>query len=210
MTPTWAQLAYLVAAICFVVALKGLSSPKTARRGNLIGAGGAVLAVVVVLTAQPLQNGGWILGAIAVGVVAGVPVARRVRMVAMPQLVALFNGVGGGAAAIVALLEIEHSGGGFDLVAALFTLVVGAVSFSGSMVTFAKLQELMTTRPVVLPAGPILFGGALIATLGLAAVVFVGDGVARAQRWPRSVSPSSGWSWVCCSSCPSAARTSRS
>jgi NAD(P) transhydrogenase subunit beta len=82
-------------------------------------------------------------------------------MTAMPQLVALFNGVGGGAAAIVAVIELGVVDGSGPLVAALFTVVVGSVSFSGSAVTFAKLQELMTSRPVLFPGGPAVFGGLL-------------------------------------------------
>ncbi len=178
MTPTWAQLAYLVAAVCFILALKGLSSPRTARNGNLIGAAGAVLACGTVFFAEDLHHLVPILIAIAVGAVLGVIGAQRVQMTQMPQLVALFNGVGGAAAALVALLEL-HSvvfvpGGGipkFDLVATAFTIVVGAVSFSGSLVTFAKLQELMTTRPVTFPGLPIAFGAALIGALGLSVVL---------------------------------------
>jgi NAD(P) transhydrogenase subunit beta len=170
-TPTWVQLAYLVAAVCFILALRGLSSPRTARRGNLIGAAGALLATVVVFFQTDLEHIPLILGAIAVGSVGGVLGAQRVQMTQMPQLVALFNGVGGGAAALVALLELEEitAAGGvettFDLAATAFTIVVGAVSFSGSLVTFAKLQELMTTRPVTFPGLPVLFGAALIASI---------------------------------------------
>ena len=80
-------------------------------------------------------------------------------MTQMPQLVALFNGVGGGAAALVALLELGHTEDPWVRVAIVFTLLVGAVSFAGSVVTFAKLQELMTTRPVVFPGLPVLMGG---------------------------------------------------
>ncbi len=98
-------------------------------------------------------------------------------MTAMPQLVALFNGVGGGAAAIVALLEIKDTGGGFPLVASLFTVMVGSISFSGSVVTFLKLQEVMTTRPVVLPGHPILFGGSLVGALAFAVYSYTQDGV---------------------------------
>lgn len=97
--PTWTALLYLAAAACFILALKGLSSPKTARRGNLIGAFGALLAVVTVFLSVKLDNIPWILGAIVVGSGIAAPVARRVQMTQMPQLVALFNGVGGGAAA---------------------------------------------------------------------------------------------------------------
>ncbi len=177
MTPTWAQVAYLAAAVCFILALKGLSSPKTARVGNLIGAGGAVVACVTVFFAEDLHHVGWILLAIAVGTAIGFAGARRVQMTQMPQLVAVFNGVGGGAAALVALLELERTGGSgsdvakFDLVALAFTILVGSVSFSGSLVTFAKLQELMTTRPVLFPGLPLAFAGSAVAAVALAAVL---------------------------------------
>jgi len=176
-TPTWIQLAYLVAAVCFILALKGLSSPSTARRGNLLGAAGAVLATVVVFFQGDLDHVPLILAAIAVGSVGGVVGAQRVQMTQMPQLVALFNGVGGGAAALVALLEVYDlaARGGdvatFDLAASAFTIVVGSVSFSGSLVTFAKLQELITTRPITFSVLPVLFAGALLAALALSVFV---------------------------------------
>jgi NAD(P) transhydrogenase subunit beta len=175
-TPTWAQLVYLLCAICFILALKGLSSPRSARAGNLIGAVGAVVACVVVFFYAELDNMVAILVAIAVGSLVGVIGAQRVQMTQMPQLVALFNGVGGGAAALVALLELtdmvgggaeDHDAGGFALAATAFTIVVGSVSFSGSLVTYAKLQELMTSRPVTFPGLPVLFGGSLLAALAL-------------------------------------------
>ena len=104
-------------------------------------------------------------------------------MTQMPQLVALFNGVGGGAAALVALLELQHfaelepaDARGLDvpaayLVATGFTILVGSVSFAGSVVTFAKLQELMTSRPVVFPGLPVAFGGGFVAALVLAGLI---------------------------------------
>jgi H+-translocating NAD(P) transhydrogenase subunit beta len=169
-TPAWAQLGYLAAAICFIIALKGLSSPKTARRGNLIGAAGAVLACVIVFLVSDVDHLLPILAAIAAGTAIGVIGAYRVQMTQMPQLVALFNGVGGGAAAIVAFIELTELGAGppqlFDLIATAFTIVVGSVSFAGSVVTFLKLQELMTTRPVVFRGYPILYGLGLLAAAG--------------------------------------------
>jgi H+-translocating NAD(P) transhydrogenase subunit beta len=169
-TPAWAQLGYLAAAICFIVALKGLSSPKTARRGNLIGAAGAVLACVIVFLVSNPDHLLPILAAIAAGTAIGILGAYRVQMTQMPQLVALFNGVGGGAAAIVAIVELTDVGTGppqlFDLIATAFTIVVGSVSFAGSVVTFLKLQELMTTRPVVFRGYPILYGLGLLAAVG--------------------------------------------
>ncbi|MGH3329794.1 MAG: NAD(P)(+) transhydrogenase (Re/Si-specific) subunit beta [Nocardioidaceae bacterium] len=171
-TPVWVQLVYLAAAVCFILALKGLSSPRHARAGNLVGAVGAVVAVTVVFFYADLDHVLLILVAIALGTVAGVLGAQRVQMTQMPQLVALFNGVGGGAAALVALLELrdmvgEEDVATFALVATAFTVVVGSITFSGSVVTFAKLQELMTSRPVVFPGLPILFGGGILAAVVL-------------------------------------------
>ena len=180
MTSTWVQLAYLVAAVCFILALKGLSSPKTARTGNLVGAAGALLACVTVFFAEDVDHLPLILVAIAVGSVIGVVGAQRVQMTQMPQLVALFNGVGGGAAALVALLELHNLatvdqaaagvGGSvpvFHLVATAFTILVGSVSFSGSLVTFGKLQDLLPTRPITFPGLPVIFGGSLLAAIAL-------------------------------------------
>jgi NAD(P) transhydrogenase subunit beta len=170
-TPAWAQLGYLIAAVCFILALKGLSSPKNARRANLIGAAGAVLACVVVFLVTDIQHLLPILAAIAAGTAIGALGAYRVQMTQMPQLVALFNGVGGGAAAIVAIIELTEMRTGtaqvFDLIATAFTILVGSISFAGSIVTFLKLQELMTTRPVVFAGYPILYGLLLLAAVVL-------------------------------------------
>jgi H+-translocating NAD(P) transhydrogenase subunit beta len=170
-TPAWAQLGYLAAAVCFIVALKGLSSPKTARRGNLIGAAGALLACVIVFLVSDLNHLLPILAAIAAGTAIGVLGAYRVQMTQMPQLVALFNGVGGAAAAIVAIIELTDLDAGaapiFDLIATAFTIVVGSISFAGSVVTFLKLQELMTTRPIVFAGYPVVYGLGLLAAVGL-------------------------------------------
>jgi NAD(P) transhydrogenase subunit beta len=185
MIPVWAQLAYLAGAVCFILALKGLSGPKTARNGNLIGAVAAVLACAIPFFYKPggehLHHVPLIVLAIAVGTVGGVYGARTVQMTQMPQMVALFNGVGGGAAALVALLELHEivevndSVGvlpaRFTLVATAFTILVGSVSFAGSVVTFAKLQELMTSRPVVFPGLPVLFGGGFIGAIVLAVLM---------------------------------------
>jgi NAD(P) transhydrogenase subunit beta len=178
--PNVTALLYLAAAVFFILALKGLNSPRTARRGNLIGAFGALVAVVTVFFSSRLDNVPLILGAIVVGSGVAAPVARRVKMTQMPQLVALFNGVGGGAAALVALLELPHAEDAWVRVAVVFTLLVGAVSFAGSAVTFAKLQELMTTRPVVFPGLPVLMGAVLLAAAGAAAAVVTGGSLVLA------------------------------
>ncbi|MEO5651740.1 MAG: NAD(P)(+) transhydrogenase (Re/Si-specific) subunit beta [Marmoricola sp.] len=172
-TPTWVQLVYLACAVCFILALKGLAGPKTARRGNLIGAVAAVVACVVPFLYLDLKHVPLILVAIAIGTAGGVFGAQRVQMTQMPQMVALFNGVGGGAAALVALLELEEIIGlgadvnWFVLAATAFTVFVGSVSFSGSVVTFAKLQELMSSAPLVFRGLALAFGGGIVAAVGL-------------------------------------------
>jgi NAD(P) transhydrogenase subunit beta len=172
--PTWAQLLYLFGAVCFILALKGLSGPKTARNGNLLGAFAAVLACAIPFFYGDLDHVPLIVAAIAVGTLGGVYGARTVQMTQMPQMVALFNGVGGGAAALVALLELHEIvdlGGDveeFTLVATAFTILVGSVSFAGSIITFAKLQELMTSRPVVFPGLPVVFGAGILGALVMA------------------------------------------
>jgi NAD(P) transhydrogenase subunit beta len=136
-----------------------------------LGALGATIAIVLVFfQLEEIKNLGWIIGAIAFGLAVGVPAARKVEMTNMPQLVALFNGVGGGAAALVAIVEyLKHSQ---DMTVAfliftVFTVIVGCVSFSGSIITFLKLQELMTTRPVVFPGGRFVIAANLATVLGV-------------------------------------------
>jgi H+-translocating NAD(P) transhydrogenase subunit beta len=188
-TPAWVHVGYLAAAVCFIVALKGLSSPRTARRGNLIGAAGAVLATVLVFAAADLDHLVPILVALAIGTAIGVVGAYRVRMTQMPQLVALFNGVGGGAAAIVAFIELDHMLSSlpageqvqpevFRLVITAFTLLVGSASFAGSILTFLKLQELMTTRPITFPGYPLLYALGLLAALGFTVGLILLPGLA--------------------------------
>ena len=169
-------------ATSFIMALKGLSAPKTARRGNLIGAFGATVATVVVFFDPAIENGHntlLIIGAIAFGVVVGVPAARKIQMTQMPQLVALFNGVGGGAAALVAIVEYLNLGDSAsfgEVLATVFTVLVGSVSFSGSISTFLKLQELMTTRPVVFPGGRFVIAATLVGALGTSGWVIASGG----------------------------------
>ncbi|MGP4033962.1 NAD(P)(+) transhydrogenase (Re/Si-specific) subunit beta [Pseudarthrobacter sp. 1C304] len=169
--PGWTALLYLVASVCFILALKGLSSPRTARRGNAIGAAGALVAVATVFLSAELENIPLILAAIALGSAVAVPVARRVQMTQMPQLVALFNGVGGGAAALVAVLELGHTADPWVRLAVVFTMLVGAVSFAGSAVTVGKLQELISTRPLLFPGMPVVMGVVVLGAVTAGAVV---------------------------------------
>ncbi len=169
---TGIRLAYLIAAVCFILALKALSGPKTARAGNLIGAAGMALAIGMTFATPSLSRFGLMVGAMAIGVVIGLPAARLVKMTAMPQMVAAFNGVGGGAAALIALAEFVKATPGslavYQVVEVLFGIVVGSVSFAGSAVAFAKLQELMTGRPITYPGQQVLNGVVATGILGLA------------------------------------------
>jgi H+-translocating NAD(P) transhydrogenase subunit beta len=176
------ELIYLLCAVTFIVALKALSSPRWARHGNLIGAAGMVVAIGTTFALPGLHRIWLIVVGIVVGTAIAVPAARMVKMTAIPQMVAAFNGVGGGAAALVSLAEIDHAGGDAGVgtaAAVLFSVFIGAVSFTGSAVTFAKLQELMTGRPIVLPQQRLLNLG-----LGVAAAVFVVWGLVTSDVAP--------------------------
>jgi NAD(P) transhydrogenase subunit beta len=173
------NLLYLVTIVTFILALRFLSSPRRARLGNWLGAAGMALAIVVTLARSGLEGYGLMAIAMAVGAVAGAVGARRVKMTAMPQMVALFNGVGGGAAALIALAEFHNLApdpgriGGDETVAILLSALIGSVSFAGSMVAFAKLQDLVSGRPIVYPGQKVgnLLLLALAVVLG-AAIVF--------------------------------------
>jgi NAD(P) transhydrogenase subunit beta len=149
---------YIVAFGLFIYGLSGLTGPRTAVRGNRIAAVGMAIAVIATFLYQGFGNWGLIIVGLVIGTAVGVPAARQVKMTAMPQMVALFNGVGGGAVALIAWVEFRDSGG-FDGVAtyvtifSLFACIVGSVSFWGSNIAFGKLQEILPGRPITL--GPI-------------------------------------------------------
>ncbi len=169
------QLAYLVASVLFILGLRFLAAPRTARRGNLLAAVGMLVAIVATLADARVLSFGWIAAGVGVGAVIGAVSAQRVRMTAMPQMVALFNGVGGGAAALIAASEYHaadalHSGrlDARTAVSVMFSAVVGAISFSGSLVAFGKLQEILPGRPITWPAQKALNAVAVVAVLALA------------------------------------------
>ena len=157
MSKNLTDMLYLVTIVTFILALHYLSSPATARRGNQLGALGMVVAVAVTF-AQPGMGNIWlILPGMVLGGGFGAVAARRVKMTAMPQMVALFNGVGGGAAALIAMAEFHNLAplpGHLHVdtrLAIVLSALIGSVSFSGSMIAFAKLQELIDGRPITYP-----------------------------------------------------------
>jgi NAD(P) transhydrogenase subunit beta len=153
MQDPWTEIAYFIASISFIAGLKLLSHPDTARRGNRLAAGGMALAVFVTVTLYQkeglgMSNFEWILGGITTGTIIGFIMARRVKMTSMPQMVSFFNGMGGACAAIIGIVEYKHyyqAGSGTSLFDGqvfimLAGLIIGAVSFSGSMVAYGKLE----------------------------------------------------------------------
>jgi NAD(P) transhydrogenase subunit beta len=167
-----APLAYLLAAACFIVGLKRLASPVTARSGNAVAAAGMLIAVVVTLAQRQIVDYRLLGVGLAVGAVAGAALARVIGMTAMPQMVAVLNGFGGGASALVAGAEFlrVHETGGAPVSARLsiqLSVIVGALTFSGSLVAFGKLQEIVTGKPVTYPGQRPVNALLLAAILGL-------------------------------------------
>jgi len=168
--------AYLVAAVLFIVGLKQLSSPRGARRGNWIAAVGMVIALVATVPLLHFTSAGAVITllGIAIGAPIGAISARRVKMTAMPQMVAAFNGVGGGAAALVAISELLSQSAHPAFAIALpsvFSIVIGGVSFAGSLVAFAKLQGLMTGTPLTYPGQQVVNAGIALAIVALAIAI---------------------------------------
>ncbi len=174
------QALYIVAFGLFIYGLSGLTGPRTAVRGNQIAAVGMAVAIIAALLTPKVGNWGLIVAGLAIGTAVGVPAARRVRMTAVPQMVALFNGVGGGAVALIAWVEFRDSGGFADVptyvaVFSLFAAIVGSVSFWGSNIAFAKLQEILPGKPITIPGQQIVNGLLLLVAVGLGAAIAAGS-----------------------------------
>ncbi len=178
--PSWVMLAYLLAGIFFILALRGLSSPATSRRGNRFGMAGMAIAVGTTLATHEIASLPEILGAIAIGGGIGWITARRIAMTDMPQLVAAFHSLVGMAAVLVAaaaFLEPENFGiagpdGLINTVSRIemgLGIAIGAITFSGSIIAFLKLNGNMSGSPILLPARHVINLGALAAILGLIA-----------------------------------------
>ncbi|MBD2311049.1 NAD(P)(+) transhydrogenase (Re/Si-specific) subunit beta [Desertifilum sp. FACHB-1129] len=155
--PTGIQVAYLVAASLFIIGLKKLGSPATARNGNLLASVGMLLAVVATLLDRQVLNYEMILAGIAIGSLIGAIAAQKVAMTAMPQMVGLFNGLGGAASALVAIAEYWRLLGNASAIAPdsnisiILSVFIGGVTFTGSMIAFAKLQGIMSGAPIKFP-----------------------------------------------------------
>jgi NAD(P) transhydrogenase subunit beta len=177
---------YIVAFSLFIIGVRRGTHPTTAKQGNLIAAGGMAIAVVTTLLLDGMGNWGILFGALAIGSAVGVAASLRVQMTQMPQMVALYNGVGGGAVALIAWSEIRH---GISLgeeipldalIPILFSAVVGSVSFWGSNVAFAKLQDLIPTRPLAVPGQQVINALLLIGILA-GCVILASDNLSPSE-----------------------------
>ena len=190
MTADLAALAYLVAAVCFILALKGLSAPGSSRRGNLIGMIGMVIAVAVTIADPSVMSYWWIIGGLVIGGAIGTAIAFNIRMTAMPQLVAAFHSLVGLAAVLVAAAAL-YSPEAYGIVGAdgairlasriemILGMAIGAVTFSGSVVAFAKLQGLVSGAPMVF-RGQHLLNLLIGLVMAASGVWFAADGNAGA------------------------------
>ncbi|MCL2931573.1 MAG: NAD(P)(+) transhydrogenase (Re/Si-specific) subunit beta [Trichodesmium sp. MAG_R03] len=180
--PTGIQLSYLVAVSLFFVGLKNLGSPATARNGNLLASVGMLIAIVATLLEKEVLNYEMILLGIVIGSIIGAIAAYKVEMTAMPQMVGLFNGLGGAASAMVAVgefwrfLAVAQSPPLPTTITALLGVLIGGVTFTGSLIAFAKLQGIMSGSPITFPlqqpVNALLFGGFIIASVYLCVTPF--------------------------------------
>jgi H+-translocating NAD(P) transhydrogenase subunit beta len=179
------NLLYLITIVTFILALRFLSNPATARRGNQIGALGMLVAIGVTFAQNEITSYWEIAVGMVIGGGFGAVAARKVRMTAMPQMVALFNGVGGGAAALISLAEFHNRAPdpgtlSWDIsTSIMLSAIIGSISFAGSMVAFAKLQELIRGRPIVYPLQQPLNALLFLGVLGIGIAIAAG----AEQQW---------------------------
>jgi len=167
-------LAYLLSSILFILGLRNLSSPETARRGNQLAMSAMLIAIIVTLTKNEILDFTYIIIGLIIGSAIGAIIARKIQMTAVPQMVALFNGLGGGASALVALAEYNRLAGELRIdviISMVVSLFIGAITFTGSLVAFGKLQGLVRSAPVVFKGGRLL--NILLFTLFLAMGIIV-------------------------------------
>lgn len=163
------EISYITAAVLFIIGLKKLSSPATARTGNALSGLAMFLAVLVTIVGRTSVTWEWIVIGVAIGVVIGSLSAYFIKMTAMPQMVAIFNGFGGGASGLVAYLEYYNNSGGLvtpaTSLSVMISVIIGAITFMGSFIAFGKLQGFIPSRPILFPIRNIINGVILIATL---------------------------------------------
>jgi len=178
--PDFIAVLYIVAFTLFIVGMRMLTKPSTARKGNMVAAVGMAFAILGALLDRDTGDYGLIALGIALGTIVGVPAARQVKMTAMPQMVALFNGVGGGAVALISWAEYRHAlelgqnPALETLIPILFAAIIGSVSFWGSNVAFGKLQEIIPGKPIGVPGQQFVNLALLLVAVAAAVAIAAG------------------------------------
>lgn len=189
------EISYLVTAVCFILGLRFLGNPSTARKGNQLAALGMAIALVATLFSSDIESGGsiqWtniglIIAAVAIGGIVSSVMSRRVQMTAMPQMVAIFNGMGGATAALVSVSEFMHKTGigRAEVTSIVLGAIIGSISLTGSLVAFLKLQEMISGRPITFPSQKMVnagLGGG-IAVVGLIIIWLQEGSTAKLLMW---------------------------
>ena len=180
-TDVFIPLAYMVAAAFFIIGLQWLSSPKRARQGNVLSAVGMLIAVIATVLLEEIVDYTMIGVGLAIGALAGIVVARKVKMTAMPQMVGILNGFGGAASALVAIAEyFRYSSAAMPSIdtsiTIMLTTIIGAVTFSGSVVAAGKLQEVISGRPILFPLQQLVNLLFFLASVGIGAYLVISFG----------------------------------
>ncbi len=171
------NIVYLISASLFIIGLKRLASPTTARNGNRLASLGMLIAIIVTILKYTDNNFEWIIIGIVIGGLLGIILSKYVQMTAIPQLVAIFNGFGGGASALVAIYEILYPKESvisiFVLAAIAFSTILGSLTLTGSFIAFGKLQEIIPTRPILFPLRNYLNSFLLLLILFFAIIMII-------------------------------------
>lgn len=166
---------YLISAVLFMLGIKNLSSPATAKFGNKLSMAGMLVAIVATLASPDMFGYTMIIIAMAIGAAIGGTAAIKVEMTSMPEMIALFNGCGGAASALVAMAEFNgHTGAfaGFTMITLLLSVIIGGLTFTGSIIAYTKLQGIISTRPITYPFQQVVNAGIVLLTFFLAYLVF--------------------------------------
>ncbi len=166
---------YLISAVLFMLGIKNLSSPATAKFGNKLSMAGMLVAIAATLASPDMFGYTMIIIAMAIGAAIGGTAAVKVEMTSMPEMIALFNGCGGAASALVAMAEFNgHTGAfaGFTMITLLLSVIIGGLTFTGSIIAYTKLQGIISTRPITYPFQQVVNAGIVLLTFFLAYLVF--------------------------------------
>ena len=169
----WINVVYLLSSVAFIYGLKLMSSPATAKRGNLISSGGMAIAVLATLMHHQILHYGWIILGLVIGTAVGIPAALTIQMTAMPEMVALLNGFGGISSLLLGWATYHHTRtlDGISALTVLLSVLIGGLTFTGSIVAWGKLKGVINQKAVLFPGQKIINAG-ILGVLVLFGVIF--------------------------------------